>query len=68
MNKQLQDFARSEIKKGLAKLPESNHLLFKRMYSHENLDLPINDVVDKMEYERLDWALQQVERSVNKLG
>ena len=67
MNKQLQDFARQTLKDGLAKLPENNQMIFKRMYSHKNLDLHINDVVDIMPEDRLDWAMQQVQRSLDKI-
>jgi len=66
MNKQMQNFARQTLKDGLAMLPESNHMLFKRMYSHKNLDADINDVVDAMPEDRLDWAMQQVENSISK--
>ena len=67
MNKQLQEFARTTLKSGLAKLPASHKLLFKRMYSHTNLDADINDVVDKMPEDRLDWAMEQVQLSLDKL-
>jgi len=66
MNNQLQKFARDQLKAGLAKLPESNQHFFKRMYSHENLDATICDVVDAMTEEKLDWAMQQVQRSLDK--
>ena len=66
MNKTLEKFARDELKKGLAKCTEGEHLMFKRMYSHKNLDMDINDVVDSMPSEKLDWAMQQVERSLAK--
>jgi len=68
MNEQLQNFARTEIKNGLAKLSESHHLLFKRMYSHKNIEANINDVVDAMPEDKLDWAMQQVQRSIDKLA
>jgi hypothetical protein len=35
MNKQLQDFARAELKAGLAELPEDNHRTFKLMYARD---------------------------------
>ena len=66
MNDQLQEYARTQLKEGLAKLPESNQLLFKRMYSHEDLEANINDVVDIMPEERLDWAMQQVQRTIDE--
>ncbi len=67
MNNQLQDFARQTLKSGLAQLPESNHMLFKRMYSHKNLNANIDYVVDSIDEEQLDWAMQQVQRSLDKL-
>ena len=67
MNKQLENYARQKIKERLSKLPEGYQIKFKRIYSHENLKLPINEVVDKMRKEKLDWALTQVQNSLNKL-
>lgn len=67
MNEQLQKFARDTLKKGLAQLPESNRVIFKRMYSQGKMDMPINDVVDAMKSDRLDWAMQQVEQSLDKI-
>jgi len=66
MNNQLQDFARVQLKESLNQLPESWQLMFKRMYSEDNLDLPIGEVVDKVPEDKLDWAMQQVERSLEK--
>ena len=68
MNNQLQNFARDALKLGLARLPESHHKLFKRMYSHKNMDAEINDVVDAMPEDKLDWAMQQVQRTIDKLS
>jgi len=66
MNKQLQDFARAELKKGLAELEEKHIILFKRLYSHKDLTLDINTVVDNMPEDKLDWAMQQVTNTRNK--
>ena len=60
MNEELQNYARHKIKAGLSQAPESHRLLFKRMYSHKNLDKNLNDIVDSMEEDKLDWAMQQV--------
>jgi len=68
MNNTVIEFTRNAIKEGLAKLPESNHMIFKRMYSHKNLDADINDVVDNMPDDRLGWALTQVENSLKKIS
>ena len=67
MNKAVIEFMRSEIKAGLKELPEGWQLLFKRMYSHQNLEKPIDKVVDDMPEEKLNWALTQVQNSIAKL-
>ena len=64
MNNQIQDFARQKIKEGLAQLPEDWQVRFKKMYSHKNLDADINTIVDQMSEDKLDWAMQQVQRSL----
>lgn len=61
MNQRLQKYARDEIKKGLSQCTADEQLLFKRMYSHKNLDLDLNAIVDRMPEEKLDWAMQQVD-------
>ena len=66
MNKILKQFTKSELKKGLDKCTEKEAHLFKRLYSNNNLDLPINDVVDNIPDEKLDWAMQQVENTLYK--
>jgi len=66
MNKTVVNFIREEIKKGLAQLEDKNRLLFNRMYSHDNLERPVNEVVDDMPEEKLNWALTQVENSLRK--
>jgi len=67
MNKSIEHFTRESLKEGLKKLPEKWQLTFRRMYSHEDLEKDISIVVDEMPIERLDWALTQVENSLNKL-
>ena len=66
MNKTVVAFIREQIKKGLAQLEDAHRLRFNRMYSHENLEKPVNDVVDTMPEEKLNWALTQVENSLLK--
>lgn len=66
MNQYLQDCARQFIKDGLAGSTDSNRLLFKRMYSHKDLDAAVDDVVDSMPADKLDWAMLQVDRTVKK--
>jgi hypothetical protein len=66
MNKTLTAFARQQLKDGLAQLPEENQRIFMIMYSHKNMDRTIDEAVDAMPNERLDWAMQQVENSLIK--
>lgn len=66
MNDKLETFARNELKEGLSKLPEKSQRLFKQMYANGNLEMDINDCVDSMPSDKLDWAMQQVERTINK--
>jgi len=58
MNNKLSQFAREELKQGLQKCTDPEKHVFKRLYSHDNLELPINEVVDNMPDEELDWAMQ----------
>ena len=81
MNDALQQYARDTLKDGLSQLPAGWQNLFKRMYGgkptrrgEDSLTLaeiearPIDEVVDEMPAEKLDWAMQQVERSIAKLA
>ena len=68
MNKSISDFTIQQIKEGLKQLPDNWQMMFKRMYSHNNLDCDIVTVVDNMPDEKLDWALSQVENSLKKIG
>jgi len=45
---------------------EPQQMLFKRMYSHKNLELPIDTIIDNMPDDKIDWAIQQCERTVEK--
>lgn len=55
---------RKILKELLAKCSLENHLIFKRMYSHTNLELPIDEVVDKMPSKKLDHAINQAESTL----
>lgn len=68
MNSKLQKFARDSILEGLLKLPNKNQIVFKMMYSREGLDVSMEDVVENMKEEDLDWAMQQVENTTKKEG
>ena len=75
MNEQLEKFARDSLKTDLATCTEGQQMLFKRMYSPAHRgkslnqvtdDMTINQVVEAMPIEKLDWAMQQVQRTAVK--
>jgi len=68
VNEQMQQFARDQIKDGLSKCTSGERNLFKRMYSHQDLDATIEDAVDAMDEDKLDWAMQQISRTLAKKG
>ena len=71
---------RAHLKHGLEQCTQDERVIFVRMYGpHEAMKndkfmfdvemlakYQINDVVDKMPDAKLDWAVQQVERSIQK--
>lgn len=40
--------------------------MFKKMYCHKNLDLSINEAVNQMSNDKIDYAMTQTERTVEK--
>lgn len=66
MNTHLQQFARTTLKVDLCWCSDDQRMIFKRMYSHNNLTLDINKVVDNMPSDKLDWAMCQVKQTLIK--
>jgi len=66
MNKELQDFGRKRLKEGLAQCSEKQQALFKQMYAFKNRHKSIEYCVDNMPEGKIDWAMQQVERTLSK--
>ena len=67
MSKTKQQQRRDEIKRILGFLDDHNHLVFKRMYSHKDTTKDINQIVDEMPANQLQWALQQCMASYHKI-
>ncbi len=66
MNKKLEEFARSTLKYNLSCCSREEQKLFKRMYAPmADISLSINEVVDGMEVDKLDWALTQVDNTMS---
>lgn len=76
MNDQLQEFARQTLKNGVVQLPELWQRTFKLMYARNNGKrsvedaeaMHINDVVDEVPPEKLDWAMRQIQASLDKIS
>ena len=64
MDPSIENFARKQIKKGLAYCTPEEWMLFRRMYSHKNLEADMDDVVNQLPTEVLDLALGQVNRTI----
>ena len=75
MNETLQKFAREQLIDGLKKLPNGWQNTFKLMHGRaggkrsveQARAMPVEDVVEEMTEDRLDWALTQVENSLKKI-
>jgi len=68
MNQKMESFARQQLKQGLAQLSEAHHKLFKQMYSYKHPDRSIDEIIDNMPADKLDHAMSQVERSLQKIS
>lgn len=65
-NETIKHVVKDMLKALLAECTEGQQLMFKRMYSPHNLNIHINDAVEQMDDDRIDWAFSQVERTLAK--
>ena len=68
MNKTLSNYAKEKIIANLGLLHEKHHKVFKLMYSPKDANADIYNVVKSMSDDQLDWAMQQVAKSLVDLG
>ena len=68
MNALLKNAAKTILKNLLVQCTDDQQMMFKRMYCHKNLELSINEAVDQMKDDKIDWAITQTERTVEKRG
>lgn len=74
MNQQLQNFARQQIKDGLELMAPEQLRVFALMYGRKGgqrsvedaVAMPLHAIVDEIAPEKLDWAMQQVTRTLEK--
>lgn len=67
MNIILENYARLFLHRNIAQLNNDHHHIFKKMYSPNNLDVDIDELIDKMDIKKLDWAMIQIKNSLDKL-
>lgn len=76
MNAAIKQFARNELKEKLPLLPDNMQEFFKLLYGRNGgkrsvedaKKMSIAEVVDKMEDEKLDWAMTQMQNSFDKVA
>jgi len=66
MNTRFAKAGKDILKELLSQCSEGQQLTFRRMYSNDNFNLPINDAVDNMNDIYIDNAISQCERTVIK--
>lgn len=66
MNKEAVVFCQNWLVKNLSLCTEPQIRLFKQMYCKNNFGLSVQDAVACVQEDKLDWAMQQVERTLEK--
>lgn len=64
MNSILQEYSREFLRLGLSFLTDEAVMLFRRMYSNRNLELPIEVIIDNMNEKQLDTAMKQIVNTI----
>lgn len=61
---EIDEFKRKMLKSLLDQCNKNQKNIFNLMYSPKNVDKPIYDVVDEMPEDKLNWAIQQCEKTI----
>lgn len=68
LKKETEKIAREFLKIQLEKITPGQLNLFKRMYSqHDDRSRSIEEIVDNMPAEKLDWAIIQIDNTMKKI-
>lgn len=62
----IDSYRRQELKLLLDQCTPEQKIKFKQMYSHLNLGLPTDQVIDEMLPDKIDRAIQQCEATIDK--
>jgi len=66
MNDTLIENSKKILLESLLQCTEAQQFLFKRMYSHKNLNASITEAVAQMDPEKIHIAMNQIERTLEK--
>ena len=66
MDPRVEKYARMILLQDLLECTNDQQMIFKKMYSPDNLKATIVDVVDNLPEEKIDWAMKQVLRTIEK--
>lgn len=66
IKEKLLELQRKMIINLLSKCTDGNISLFKKMYSHDNLDLPLTDIVNSIDISKLDHICLQIQNTLDK--
>ena len=60
MDPRVEKYARMILLQDLLECTNDQQMIFKKMYSPDNLKATIVDVVDNLPEEKIDWAMKQL--------
>ncbi len=66
MNKTIENMIKVKMKELLLQCTPEQHLMFKRMYHANDINVSINEAVDNLSPIQLDLAMTQIERTIEK--
>lgn len=66
MNEELQQFARKRILEDLRLCTDAEKNIFKRMYAKGKMETSIEEIVEKMDIDKLSWAMEQIKRTIKR--
>lgn len=64
MNETFANAGKDILKELLLQCTPEQQMMFKRMYSHQDLECDINEAVDRMDVTKISHAISQCERTV----
>ncbi len=66
MNSTLEKTGRNIIKNLLEQCSKEQFSMFKRMYCHKNINASIEEAAELIKSDRIDLAISQIERTIEK--